>query len=190
MSESDRERWNRRYAAGEGPAHFQSKGFLLEHADLLAGRQAMDVACGLGGNTLYLASRGYCVDAVDISEVGLVQARREAHRRGLQHKIQFVQADMDHWSLPPERYDLILVFFYLNRSLMPRLVKALRPGGLLFQANRNMRFLQVRPDFDPGYLLHIGELWQLAIDAGLEVVHYADGTLERDWDTRLIARAP
>jgi tellurite methyltransferase len=190
MSESDRKRWNRKYTAGEGPAHFRPKGFLLENADLLPGGRALDVACGFGGNALYLASRDYRVDAVDVSDVGLTQAQREARHRGLQHKIQFIQADMDRWWVPPARYDLVLVFFYLNRSLMPKLARALRPGGLLFQANRNARFLQARPAFDPGYLLEVGELQQLALDAGLEAVYYADGTPDADWDARLIARAP
>jgi tellurite methyltransferase len=190
MSESDRERWNRKYTAGEGPAHFQPKEFLLEHAGLLAGGRALDVACGFGGNALYLARRGYRVDGVDISEVGLVQAQSEARERGLQDKIQFIQADVGRWWVAPERYDLILVFFYLNRGLMPRLAQGLRPGGLLFEANRNVRFLQARPDFDPDYLLAVGELREMALDAGLEVVYYADGTPERDSDARLIARAP
>jgi tellurite methyltransferase len=190
MSESDRERWNRKYTAGEGPAHFQPKEFLLEHAGLLAGGRALDVACGFGGNALYLARRGYRVDGVDISEVGLVQAQSEARERGLQDKIQFIQADVGRWWVAPERYDLILVFFYLNRGLMPRLAQGLRPGGLLFEANRNVRFLQARPDFDPDYLLAVGELREMALDAGLEVVYYADGTPEKDSDARLIARAP
>ncbi|MGC9332559.1 MAG: SAM-dependent methyltransferase [Anaerolineae bacterium] len=190
MSKSDRERWNRKYSAGEGPAHFRPKAFLLGHADLLMGERALDVACGFGGNALYLASRGYRVDAVDVSEVGLAQAQREARQRGLQHKIQFIQADMDRWWVPMARYDLVLVFFYLNRGLMPRLAKALRPGGLLFQANRNERFLQARPGFDAGYLLEVGELQQLALDAGLEVAYFTEGTPEADWDARLIARAP
>jgi SAM-dependent methyltransferase len=190
MSESDRERWNRKYAAGEGPAHFQPKGFLLEHEDLLAGGRALDVACGFGGNALYLAARGYHVDGVDVSEVGLTQAHDETRERGLQNRVQFIQADMDRWWVPPARYDLILVFFYLNRGLMPQLVKGLRPGGLLFEANRNVRFLHTRPDFDPDYLLAIGELRHMALDAGLEVIYYADGTPERDSDARLIARLP
>jgi SAM-dependent methyltransferase len=188
--EPDRTRWNRKYAAGEGPAHFRPKPFLMEQDDLLAGDQALDVACGFGGNALYLAERGYQVDAVDVSDVALAQARAEAGRRGLQEAIAFVQADLDQWPVPPARYDLIVVFYYLNRGLMPRLARGLRPGGLLFQANHNQRFLTVRPDFDPDYLLAVGELRQMALDAGLEVVYYADGTADRDANARLIARRP
>jgi len=189
-SEPDRDRWNRKYAAGEGPAHFRPKPFLVANGDLLGGGQALDVACGFGGNSLYLAGRGYQVDAVDISDVALARARAEAERRGLGEAIHFMQADLDGWPVPQDRYDLIVVFYYLNRALMPRLARGLRPGGLLIAANHNERFLAVRPGFDPDYLLAIGELRQMALDAGLEVVYYADETPDRDSNSRLVARRP
>lgn len=191
-SESDRQRWDRKYAAGEGPAHFEPKPFLTQHHHLLGGGRALDAACGFGGNALYLASFGYQVDAVDASGFALTQARAEAVQRGL--PLNLVQADLSRWRVPPARYDLILVFYYLNRALMPVLAAGLRPGGLLFQANRNARFLAVRPGFDPDYLLRPGELGRLARAAGLEIVYDLDGTpvteAGQGHDSRLIARKP
>jgi tellurite methyltransferase len=185
MSLSDRERWNRKYAHGEGPAHFAPKDFLVEHAGLLAGGRALDAACGFGGNALFLAARGYNVDAVDVSEVALRKAQGEARRRGLQDRVRLAQADLERWWVPPACYELILVFYYLNRDLWPELF-----AGLLFQAHRNRRFLRERPDFSPDYLLEVGELRQRAEEAGLEIVYYAEGTPERDYDTRIIGRRP
>mgnify|MGYP001606565180 FL=1 len=190
--ESDRQRWDRKYAAGEGPAHFEPKPFLTQHHHLLGEGRALDVACGFGGNALYLASLGYQVDAVDASGFALTQARAEAARNGLQMNV--IQADLSRWWVPPARYDLILVFYYLNRALMPFLAAGLRSGGLLFQANRNARFLAVRPGFDPEYLLQPGELGRLARAAGLEVVYESDELpvteAGQDHDSRLIARKP
>ena len=188
MTESDRERWDRKYGAGEGPVHFRPNRLLTNNRDLLTGGRALDVACGFGGNALYLASLGYRVDAVDVSAVALARAQGEAKRRGLQ--INLVQADLARWWLPPSCYDLITVFFYLNRELMPRLARWLRPGGLLFQANRNKRFLDVRPGFDPDYLLEPGELHRLASGAGLEILHHADSAPDRVHDSQIIARRP
>lgn len=184
--ETDRQRWDRKYAAGEGPAHFEPSRFLTDNRRLLAGGRALDVACGFGGNALYLASMGYQVDAVDVSRVGLARAQAEAARRNL--VIRFVQADLSRWWIPPETYDLILVLFYLNRSLMCPLAAALRPGGVLLQANRNHRFLATRPDFDPKYLLEPGELRRLAEQAGLQVVLAEDGVPGEDGTSQLIAR--
>jgi tellurite methyltransferase len=186
--ESDRARWDRKYAAGEGPAHYQPRQLLVEHEHLLCGGRALDVACGFGGNALYLASLGYQVDAVDVSGEGLARARAEALRRGL--PVRFVQADLNHWWVPPGRYDAITVFFFLNRALMPQLAAGLRPGGLLFQANRNQHFLAVRPGFDPGYLLEPGELSRLARKAGLEILYQADGIPDAEHTSLIIARRP
>jgi SAM-dependent methyltransferase len=185
---SDRERWDRKYTAGEGPAHFRPKRFLTEHRHLLGGGRALDVACGFGGNALYLASLGYQVDAVDVSSVAMARARAEALRRDL--VLNLIQADLSHWRVPAARYDLIVVFYYLNRDLMPQVAAGLCPGGLLFQANRNRRFLSLRPDFDPGYLLEPGELRRLACAAGLDVRTYADGAPGEVHNSYLIAQKP
>lgn len=186
MSTPDRERWDRKYAAGEGPAHFQPNRLLVEQRRLLSGGRALDLACGFGGNALYLAALGYRVEALDVSGVGLTKAQAEARRRGL--TVHLVQADLARWRLPPDRYGLIAVFFYLDRALMPRLAASLRPGGLLFQANHNRRYLAVRPGFSPDYLLEPGELRHLALDAGLQVLHYDEESTGQGYNSRLIAR--
>jgi SAM-dependent methyltransferase len=189
--ESDRARWNRKYGAGEGPAHFQPKDFLVEHADLLpVGGQALDVASGFGGNALWLAERGYTVDAVDVSDVAVEEAQAEAERRGLACRIVFIRADLETWQVPVARYDVTLVFYYLNRDLMPDLAAGLRPGGLLLQSHRNERFLEERPSFSPDYLLAYGELRKMAEDAGLEIVYYTDCAPDQAHNSRLIARRP
>lgn len=187
-SESDHERWDRKYAAGEGPTHFRPQRFLVENHHLLAAGRALDVASGFGGNAIYLASVGFQVDALDVSSVALSRARVEAMGRGL--SINWVQVDLDRWRLPSSHYDIAMVFFYLNRELMPRLASTLKPGGLLFQCNHNKRFLELRPGFDPNYLLEPGELQQMALDAGLEILHYVDSAPDQVHDAQLIARRP
>jgi tellurite methyltransferase len=184
--ESDRERWDRKYFAGEGPAHFEPNRLLIEQRHRLGFGRALDVACGFGGNALYLASLGYRVDAVDASGVALARAQTEAQRRGLH--LNLVQADLNRWWLPGDCYDLVVVFHYLNRRLLPQLAAALRPGGMLFQANRNTYFMTIRPDFDPAYLLEPGELYRLAVFGGLEVLHYVDGAPGEEHVSQLIAR--
>jgi tellurite methyltransferase len=186
--EPDRERWDRKYAAGEGPAHFRPNSFLVENQQLLRGGRALDVACGFGGNALFLARLGFQVEGVDISAVGLGRAQAETLRQDLE--IQWIQADLTHWWVPPDRYDLILVFYYLNRELTPHLAGGLRPGGLLVQANRNKGFLAERPDFDPDYLLEPGELQAMARHAGLKVLHHTRESPQEGYNSCLIAQKP
>ena len=185
-SESDRARWDQKYAAGQGPAHFRPSELLPRHAHLLKGGRALDVACGFGGNALYLASLGYRVDAIDGSGVALGRACVEALRRGLH--LNLVQADLARWSLPADRYELVTVFFYLDRDLMPALASALRPGGFLIQAHRNTRFLAVRPGFNRAFLVEPGELQELALGAGLEVVDKDDGDSSGEPVSWVVAR--
>ena len=202
MPETDRKRWDRKYTAREGPAHFRPGRLLTEHRHLLTGEgqdairqpggspggpRALDVACGFGGTSLFLASLGYQVDAVDVSGVALAQVQAEASRRGLQ--VNLVQADLTRWWVPPAWYDLIVVKYYLNRDLMPRLAGGLRAGGLLFVEHRNLRYLSVRPGFDPAFLLRFGELRRFAMEAGLDLLHVADGAPQTH-ESRLIARRP
>jgi hypothetical protein len=85
---------------------------------------------------------------------------------------------------------LILVFYYLNLDLTTSLAQALRPGGLLFQANRNTRFLQIRPSFPQDYLLEPGELGRHVTRVGLRILQYTDGTGDEPHNTQLIARRP
>ncbi len=188
QDESDRERWDRKYAARDSPPRFQPDPLLVESRHLLTGGRALDVACGLGANAMYLASCGYEVDAVDVSSVALSRARAEAVRRGL--SVNWIQAEVDRWPFPAQHYDLVIVFFYLNRQIMPKLAASLRPLGLLFQANHNQRFLEVRPGFNPDYLLETGELKTWALNAGLTVLNYADNAPGQTHCSQLIARQP
>lgn len=151
---NDRARWNERYRRRE--PFFEPADLLVEHVDLLTGSRALDLACGTGGNAFFLAQRGYRVDAIDISEVGLGIARAEGRRRGL--AINWVQAAAEHLPLSGPAYDCIVVFRFLVRSVMDDLRRLLKPGGLLFYESFNVRRLETRPDFNPAYLLQVGEL--------------------------------
>lgn len=188
MSSSDRERWDKKYAKGEGPAHFAPKAFLTDHRHLLTGGRALDFACGFGGNALYLAELGYQVDAVDISIVALRQAQAEARRR--RQALRLIQADLTRWWVPPRHYDLIILFLYSARDLMPQLLEGLRPGGLIFQLNRNPRTLESRPTFNPDFVIGPGELRRAALAAGLEILFVADELPDDPTTTALIARRP
>jgi 2-polyprenyl-3-methyl-5-hydroxy-6-metoxy-1,4-benzoquinol methylase len=122
----------------------------------LTGGRALDVACGVGQNAIWLAQHGFIVDAVDISSVALAHARQAATQAGV--SVNLIQADLDEWQPPVEAYDLVIGFRFLNRKLWPRLQTAVRPGGWLLYQTFNLRKLTPDADFPPEYLLDIGEL--------------------------------
>lgn len=141
MSQQERIAWDERFRAGDH-AGAEPDPFLIrleEYADLLppdqragpkaARQKALDVACGVGRNAVYLAERGWDVTAFDISIEGLRRAGKLAAGRGV--RLNLVCQDLDTAALPSSYFDLILCFFYLQREIFPQLKAALRPNGLL-----------------------------------------------------------
>lgn len=132
MSKRERVEWEERFRAGDH-AGAEPDPFLKqldEYSELFpAGRRALDVAAGAGRNAVRLAERGWDVTACDVSLEGLRKAQELARGHGVSLKL-FCQ-DLETVLLPPNRFDLIVCFFYLQRSLFPSLKNALRPGGLI-----------------------------------------------------------
>lgn len=157
---------------------------LFKYQSQLSGGRALDVACGLGQNAIWLAQRGYEVDAVDISPVALARARTEAQRAGVQ--INFVQADLTTGALPADKYDVIVVRRFLERSLLPALPRALAPGGWLFYETFNQRKHITDRDFPDAYLVQDGELLRAFGD--LNVLESGDHGGERGEISWIVAR--
>jgi tellurite methyltransferase len=128
MSKQDRNKWNQRYA--EGSYHKNNPVTLVEDwlPRLPVGR-ALDVACGAGRNSIFLAQAGYQVDAIDISREGLNLARKTAENQGL--SINWIEQDLDQPYQFDTDYDLIIVMWYVNLGLISRLYDYLAPGGYL-----------------------------------------------------------
>jgi tellurite methyltransferase len=136
----------------------------------------LDVAGGVGRHGLWLAQRNWKVDLVDISEVGIAQAKQNA---GLcAANIRFRVEDLRKFSFPKEHYDLVLVFFYLERTIFPDLLRTLRPGGLLLYKTytREQGKFRGGPSH-PMYLLKPNEL--LEAFSELEILFYRETIRQR-----------
>jgi 2-polyprenyl-3-methyl-5-hydroxy-6-metoxy-1,4-benzoquinol methylase len=96
-----------------------------EYHRLAPAKKALDIAAGNGRHSIFLARRGFTVDAVDISDVGLSQFAN-SHPR-----IRAICADLDQYEIPASCYDLIINVKFLNRWLYPFLQEWLRPGDTL-----------------------------------------------------------
>jgi len=111
------------------------------------GARVLDVACGRGRHSRILASRGYHVSGVDLSENALRSARRRAEREGL--SVTFQQADM---RALPFRADfdgavnLFTSFGYFDderdhQRVIDGIERALAPGGWFVQDFLNAPYL-------------------------------------------------
>ncbi|WP_454560936.1 class I SAM-dependent methyltransferase [Mycobacterium haemophilum] len=122
MTEHDRHRWDERYA-GRGPARVSAvapPAVLAAHVEVFptAGR-ALDLACGQGCGTVWLARRGLDVLGLDVSAVAISQARDLARRTGVSDRCRF------------DVFDLILCHKFRDRGLDQAIIERLAPGGLL-----------------------------------------------------------
>lgn len=127
-----REDWDRRYAERELVWSAEPNRFLVAETGELRPGRALDLACGEGRSSLWLAERGWKVTAVDYSGVALAKARRIAERRGV--AVDWVLADLLDYEPEPGAFDLVLVL-YLHvraderRRILAAAAAAVAPGG-------------------------------------------------------------
>ncbi len=119
----DRIKWNEKYRRQDYPS--QPSQIVMNYSSLAPGSTALDIAAGSGRNSLLLAEMGFCVEAVDVSDVGL------ALFAGRHPAIRPICVDLDSYDIAPGRYDLIVNILYLNRRLFPQIREGLKPGGIL-----------------------------------------------------------
>lgn len=187
MSRADRERWQRKYAGGNPNAAFTPDPLLVRHAELFDGRGwALDAACGVGQNAMFLARLGYDVLAVDASVTGLRYGR--AALTPAQRRVHFVAADLERFPLPRDRFAVVTVFRFLDRVLVPHLKHAVAPGGLIVYETFNVNRLRTSPQMTCGYLLEPTELAQMFAD--FDVIETNDDARNRDELSYWIGRKP
>lgn len=151
---------------------------LLPHA-----ARVLDVACGGGRHTRWLAARGHRVTAVDRDPAAIAALAGVAEAR-------VADLESDPWPWPGRQWDLVLVTNYLWRPLVPVLREAVASGGWLihetFAAGNETVGRPARPDF----LLRPGELLQTHAD--WRIVAYEDGFLAAParFVQRIVARRP
>ena len=87
MAQTDRQRWDARYRDGAYEQRAWPSAYLQQCVPLIAptqlGVRALDIACGRGRNSLYLAQQGFAVDAVDVSSVAIAHGATRALQAGL-----------------------------------------------------------------------------------------------------------
>jgi tellurite methyltransferase len=158
MAQSDRERWDQRYTSPGDSLKQGPHALLARYAPpYCPGIRALELACGLGRDALWLAAQGYRVDAFDISVAALRRARARMLRRRLSG-VNFVAADLDHFPLPDRTYDLVYVFRFLDRDLFPAIRARVQAGGRVIYETLNVRRLEAAPGTSPGHMLRLGEL--------------------------------
>ena len=183
MTEADREKWDQRYADGSYLSRTHPCAFLVERLAELPRGRALDLACGAGRNALCLAEAGHAVEAMDISGVAIERARATARARGVE--VDWRVADLDDFTPPPGRFNLITVIRYTNRKLMERLPEGLAEGGMLLVEHHLRTSAPVAGPRSRAFRLAPNELIDL-FHKRLRVLFY-DERIDPDPDGRHVA---
>lgn len=136
MATGDRERWDARHGSVgryEPAVPVPPDGLRGREHLLPAGGAALDVAGGRGAVAVWLAERGFAVDAVDASGTGLAAGAALSDRRGVAGSVRWWRHDLDE-GLPAGcagPYDAIVCQRFRNPALYPMLARLLDVGGLL-----------------------------------------------------------
>lgn len=156
-------KWNDRWREKRSASRWQVDVWLQKIRPVLPEGRALDVACGIGRNALFLAEQQFEVTAVDISDEALAQLRHEARSRGL--TIETLRVDLEASPvLPKGPFDLVLILFYLHRPLLPLLRELVRPGGVVaLRTFSSAGPFAGGPD-NPEIVLKPGELLELFAD--------------------------
>ena len=179
MSDEDRQRWNERYREGAYQFREHPSAVLLDWQDSLTGRTALDLACGRGRNTLHLATLGFDVDAIDVSDIAIHQATHRANRMDLH--VHWVAHDLEQGIPLRGPYDLILMIRYVDNTLLSKAIKLLAPRGKILVEEHLVSDEEVTGPTDPRFRVLPGSVQQILCDLDIErefegVIQEPDGT--------------
>ena len=163
--------WDERYRDGEHTTAEPSPLLRMAVAGVRPGR-ALDLACGAGRHTIFLAKSGWNVLAVDGSNAAIEMLRQRALENGITADARVTDLESDEFQIQADEYDLVCDFQYLQRDLFPAIRAGVKPGGLVVA---EIHLNDGKPNLNPAnpkFLLERGELQK--IFGAWEIQHYSE----------------
>jgi SAM-dependent methyltransferase len=148
--------------------------FLVAEAVGLRPGRAVDLACGEGRNSIWLAEQGWEVTGIEFSPVGLAKAKRFADLWGV--KVTWTEAEMEEWIPPQDGFDLVAMLYLqlpqpARSTAIRSAASAVADGGTLVIVAHDLENLThgFGGPQDPDVLDRASEVTEAAIDAGLTI---------------------
>jgi len=142
--------WDERYSSSDSLWSGHVNAVVRDEVEGLEPGRAIDVGCSEGGDALWLASRGWTVLGVDVSQVAVDRAAARAAEVGLAAAATFEVRDLMAWTPPASSYDLVSVsFVHLpaddRRTVYAGLAAAVAVGGTFLVAAHHPSDIGVVP---------------------------------------------
>jgi len=149
MALADKERWDEKYKDNKIPD--EPIILVQQYANSARGNMALDIACGMGRHSKYLASLGFEVDALDISSVAIEELKGTPN-------INAMEVDFDTYTLSKDKYHIIICTYFLDRNLFDQMIAALKPNGIILFETFLYHKDNERAPSNPDFMLKSGEL--------------------------------
>jgi 2-polyprenyl-3-methyl-5-hydroxy-6-metoxy-1,4-benzoquinol methylase len=196
--------WDQRFSAPDYIFGTEPNVFLTSRAGLFrSGQRVLDIACGEGRNSVWLARQGCDVLGIDISPLALKKAQRLAENQKV--RVQFRQTDVRDWEWSPVAFDAVVCIFIQfaapaeRHRLFEGFKATLKPGGVLVLQGYTPKQVEYRTGGPPDAAhMYTREMLEQAF-AELEILHLrehedtlAEGTkhVGRSALIDLVARKP
>jgi SAM-dependent methyltransferase len=153
----DRLRWNAKYGGDFAPSFTPHPLAVRALSMELPDGPVAELACGPSGAALLAAANGRRVAAVDVSEVALGMLGDQARRRGLDHLITLVPADLAAWRPAARSYALVLCTGFWAAGVFAVAARAVADGGLVAWEAFTVEARQSRPSLQAQWCLAPGE---------------------------------
>ena len=168
------QQWDERYSGDDLVWTSTPNQFLVAEAVGLRHGRAVDLACGEGRNSIWLAEQGWDVTGVDFSPVGLAKAKRFADLWDV--KVTWTEAALENWTPPQDGFDLVaMLYLQLPQPARSRAIGsaafAVAPGGTLVIVAHDLENLShgFGGPQDPDVLYRVSDVTEAAVDAGLTI---------------------
>jgi sarcosine/dimethylglycine N-methyltransferase len=122
-------------------AQMQAKRHMAEAADLHAGQQVIEAACGVGSTARFLAATyDVHMHATNIAEAQLAEGRELTEQAGLAHLVDYRFADYHALPFEAASCDVwwcqeALLYSVDKRLVMEEAIRVVRPGGRLIMSD-------------------------------------------------------
>ena len=169
MALKDKIKWDKKYQETASLLEYRKPSEkLIKIIEKAKGKKALDVASGVGRNSIYLAMNGFDVDALDISEVALETLKNKGYKN-----ISCKLVDLDGYEIPKNSYNLIVMTNFLDRNIIPKLSNALKLDGILFIETYMENIINEKAPSNPDFLLKKDEL-KTFFDDKFELLAYEE----------------